>query len=527
MLSIRKATVQDAPAWIELLRAILGNDYPDRQIYDPSWAANQLGESEAETWVAEADGVLHCSLSFLAGSVESGNPVANVGRHLNQLESYENGAAAALLQGAVDIASRRKLLLVSRVIASETEQELLYEQAGFTCVGFQPYKHSHRQRQNALFYYRLGGLDLANRLPISESLPQVSSLARLVLGNLGLPAPLIARDGVTGYPISGDIQFAEGTRDDFEVWKLQATNANSGQEISGAYNLGIGYLRTLGSEAPAALFAVWQGRVTAGVLYHFDAIDRSVRLIDSFMLDDGSLGAVLNQTVKKAQELAAIYLELDAVVTAPRLLKTAEQIGFIPVAYLPGVYWRNGQYTDIIKMVKLNLVYSIENVVLSSQAKSVAQVIDQSFQDQKMGVAIINLLAGLPIFDGLGDGDLRKIARLFTQKLYRAGEKIFAKASSGNEAYVVMRGQVDIRIENGSTLAELGNGQIFGELAFLDGSPRTADAVAVQPSILLVIQRTAFNTLVQREPHLGMIVMRNIALELSNRLRKTNRVVAK
>ena len=61
-----------------------------------------------------------------------------------------------------------------------------------------------------------------------------------------------------------------------------------------------------------------------------------------------------------------------------------------------------------------------------------------------------------------------------------------------------------------------------GELAFLDGSPRAASAMANQASILLVIQRPAFLDIVQREPHLGMVIMRNIALELSSRLRRTN-----
>ena len=74
-------------------------------------------------------------------------------------------------------------------------------------------------------------------------------------------------------------------------------------------------------------------------------------------------------------------------------------------------------------------------------------------------------------------------------------------------------------------VAQFGTGQIFGELAFLDGTPRTAIAIASQASILLVIQRVAFNTLVQHEPHLGMVVMRNIALELSKRLRKSNELL--
>ena len=63
------------------------------------------------------------------------------------------------------------------------------------------------------------------------------------------------------------------------------------------------------------------------------------------------------------------------------------------------------------------------------------------------------------------------------------------------------------------------NGKIFGELAFLDGSPRNAFATASQPSILLVVQRSAFSDLVRREPTLGMVVMRNIAMDMAAKLR--------
>jgi CRP/FNR family transcriptional regulator, cyclic AMP receptor protein len=119
------------------------------------------------------------------------------------------------------------------------------------------------------------------------------------------------------------------------------------------------------------------------------------------------------------------------------------------------------------------------------------------------------------------------VARLFTQKLYRANEKVFDKGELGNEAYIVMRGQVDIFLDDhAAPVASLGSGTIIGEQAFLDGAPRNASGIATQPSILLVIRRPAFNALVHTEPHLGMAVMRNIALEVSNKLRKANAALA-
>jgi CRP-like cAMP-binding protein len=109
------------------------------------------------------------------------------------------------------------------------------------------------------------------------------------------------------------------------------------------------------------------------------------------------------------------------------------------------------------------------------------------------------------------------------QKLFRAGEFVFAKGDSSLEAYIVLRGKINIQLErDGPPIAQLSDGKIFGELAFLDGSPRNAFAAAAQPSILLVVQRSAFTDLARREPNLGMVVMRNIAMDLAAKLRNVN-----
>ena len=120
-----------------------------------------------------------------------------------------------------------------------------------------------------------------------------------------------------------------------------------------------------------------------------------------------------------------------------------------------------------------------------------------------------------------GEGASLNLTALW--KLFRPGEKVFGKDDAGNDAYVVMRGQIEIVLEeNTAPIATLGQGQVFGELSFLDGGKRGALAIAKQASILLVMQRPQFFELTQREPNLGLAVMRNIALELTVRLRRTN-----
>ena len=256
----------------------------------------------------------------------------------------------------------------------------------------------------------------------------------------------------------------------------------------------------------------------------FDPHDKCIRVLDCFTNDDISLGVVLQALVDAAHKnFSAAYVEADVLMTAPRLLKTAEHLGFVPVAYLPAFFLQNDRHYDVVKMVKLNMVYTRETANMTSSAAATVRIIDQNLQDQKVGIAVINLLKSLPIFVGLGDGELRKVARLFRQKLYKQGELVFKKGDSGEEAYIVMRGQVDILLEESpKPIASITNGQIFGELAFLDGSPRTARALSRLPTIMLVMEREEFAKLIQREPHLGMVVTRNIAQDLATKLRRAN-----
>ncbi|MBI4663041.1 MAG: cyclic nucleotide-binding domain-containing protein [Verrucomicrobia bacterium] len=525
---VRQGTMSDAAQYLELLKIALGDDYPDRQIYDPSWSAAQFGPaSDIETWIVEKSGRLGGSVSFLPPLLNNTNPIANLGRMFVRPESYADGTAEELLKKVTDLTVARKQHAVTRVPASDYAQQELFEKAGYACVGYQPFKHMNRVREGMLFYVRPTHPELLARLPLSDALPQIKELSEAVLANLKIPHPISIQDGTIGYPLQTEVACVDASIGDFERFREEAQTVSPTLDISGTFNMGFGYLRT-SSKAPFRSILARRGEmVTAGLAYNVDPFDRCVRLVSSFSRDDLSMGTLLREALKNSQEqLSAVYVEMDILVTGRRMLKTAEQLGFVPIAYLAEFFVRDGLYTDVVKMVKLNMVFSTDNSKFTPSARAIVEIIDRNFQDQKVGVAIVNLLSGLPIFEGLGDGELRKIARLFVQRLFRAGERIFSKGDSGKEAYVVMRGAVDILFEEGSKpIASIGNGQIFGELAFLDGAARGAIAVANQPSILLIIQRTAFNDLVHREPHLGTVVMRNIATELSNRLRRTNLAV--
>ena len=97
------------------------------------------------------------------------------------------------------------------------------------------------------------------------------------------------------------------------------------------------------------------------------------------------------------------------------------------------------------------------------------------------------------------------------------GQIIFSTGDPGHQMFIVRTGTVDIRI--GDTVIEtVGQGGIFGELALVDSSPRSATAIAGGDCTLVMVEQRSFNDLLRRVPGLGLEIMKVMA----NRLRRTS-----
>jgi CRP-like cAMP-binding protein len=103
---------------------------------------------------------------------------------------------------------------------------------------------------------------------------------------------------------------------------------------------------------------------------------------------------------------------------------------------------------------------------------------------------------------------------------FKAGEVIFRQGDAADELYIVKSGKVEIRLGNRllDTLPEL---SIFGEMALIDHSPRSATAVAATDATVVPVGEKQFLFLVSRTPHFALNVMQVLA----QRLRSANSVV--
>ena len=93
---------------------------------------------------------------------------------------------------------------------------------------------------------------------------------------------------------------------------------------------------------------------------------------------------------------------------------------------------------------------------------------------------------------------------------FSAGETIFTEGTTGREMYVVLEGSVEIRVGN-KTLDVTGPGEVFGEMALIDSSARSATAIAKDDCTLAIVDERQFLRMAERTPLFTLNVMQILA----------------
>jgi CRP-like cAMP-binding protein len=132
--------------------------------------------------------------------------------------------------------------------------------------------------------------------------------------------------------------------------------------------------------------------------------------------------------------------------------------------------------------------------------------------------SLVASLARIPFFAGLDADALERVAAGARTRRFRRGEVIFHLGDPGDGLFILIAGEVKISLpsETGdeAILATLGPGDVFGELALLDGAPRSATATARVAAETVVLPRDRFHALIAAEPAVRDALLASLAGEL-------------
>jgi uncharacterized membrane protein len=137
----------------------------------------------------------------------------------------------------------------------------------------------------------------------------------------------------------------------------------------------------------------------------------------------------------------------------------------------------------------------------------------------------LEALRSVPLFAALDDQAARALRDLVAARRVPACTRLFHKGDAGDAMYLIEGGRVRIHVQDADgddmTLAELGDGDFFGEMAILDGKPRSAHATVIEDADLGTISRDDFLGFVRMNPNVALKMMSAI----TDRLRRTDELL--
>lgn len=122
----------------------------------------------------------------------------------------------------------------------------------------------------------------------------------------------------------------------------------------------------------------------------------------------------------------------------------------------------------------------------------------------------LDLLRRVPLFASCGKREIERVGMLTDEIDLPKGRVLMRQGERGQEMFIIIEGAADVQ-RDGRSIARRGAGDFFGEIALLDGGPRTATVELTEDSRLLVIARRDFQSLLNELPEIRLQVLEALA----------------
>jgi GNAT superfamily N-acetyltransferase len=527
MIRVREATDSDAGGIGEIFRATYSDQYTYGEFYD----------EDALKRLIFGDG----TLLYVAEDTETGE-ILGVGSVLLEVGAYTDlvGEFARL---AVEPQARRrgigKLLLEHRVHEVRDRLHVGYMEArvvhpytlriarplGFAPVGFLPMKWQlgdRREHMALLVTYFQDALELRRNHP--RVVPEAVPLAEVALDNVGLVPDAIVDEDAPPYPTSQGYDVEELTAEGYSSLLRIERGRVRNREIFGPLRLQYGFFR-LSRQHSTYLIARERGRIVGAIGFTQQEVERTVRVFELISLHDHAVRVLLRELVQRcSSEWDVGYIEIDVSAYAPRMQRTLLELGFVPAAYVPALAFHDVERLDVVKMVRLLVPLDpwIEHVI--PPARELAELVITAFAQREVVPRIDEVADRIGLFAELSEEQRRRLAGICGYAVFDEGQTIFAEGDQSEKMYLVLSGEVDITL--GTLPRSLGlvrAGECLGEGAVLTGARHSATATGRTPVEAGMVTREALSALVRRRPDIGVVLYRNLARDVGEKLRRAAR----
>ncbi len=524
MIRVREAREEDVSEIREIFLAVYGADYPHHEVYDELWLKRSVFTDDALILVAEDPevGRVIGTASVLFDFGAHSDLVGEFGR-LAVHPDYRGRQVGKLLMEKRLEAIRNRLhmgLVVARTVHPYAQRISLAE--GFIPAGFLPLKHFFRHRESFALLARYFGDALALRRNHPRIIPEAYPLANLVMRHSPLAPDFIVDEDAAPYPAGGTYTIEQLQAEGYPALLRIERGRVRNREIFGPMRLDYGFFK-LQARQTSYFLARSEGHIVGAVGYTLDPVEHIVRVFELIALADDVVRFLLVEFERKCREEMGIqYIEIDVSAYAPRMQRTLLELNFLPVAYVPAMVFDQVERLDIVKMVRLDKLQDLGPLALVEPMQAVADVVMRGFAACVVAPRMAQAIKYIPLFAGMTGEQARRLAGACTVRAWRDGERLFAAHDPADRLYIVLEGRVVISGGTpGSTIGTVRTGEICGEVSLLSAKPHSATATAQGRVEAAELRQGDLAEVIRRRPDIGVIIYRNLAVGLGEKLLRT------
>ncbi len=524
MIQVREAEERDAGVIRDIFLATYGQDYTYPQFYDEKELKKMIFSDDTLLLVAEESDTREVigTASVILEVGAFSDLVGEFGRLAVLPDARQRGIGSMLMRERLDRVRQRLHVAVmeARITHPFTQQIALKH--GFAPVGFVPLKWPFGTRRESFAvmvqYFRKA---LAIRRNHPRIIPEAYRLAGGAMRNIGIDVDVIVDEDAAPYPHHSDLRVEELTTEGY--WGLLRIRRGRVQqrEIFGPLRLNYGFFRLRAKKSNYLL--AYEGDDLAGAIgFMLERYDDNARVFELIPVQDRAIHFLLRELERRCREEWGIKcIEIDVKADAPRMQRTLLELGFVPTAYLPALAFTEVERLDVIKMTRLLVPPVLGDLELISPTREIAALVIDSFTQRQVVPRIAEVAPGIGLFQGLSHEQTLRLAAECEYARFPAGSTIFREGERCEEMYVILAGEVCVKHESrGVELGSVSAGECLGEVALLTGADHSASAAAVRDVEAAVVPRARMFELVRRRPDIGVVLYRNVAHGLGDKLRR-------
>ena len=524
MINIRTAKECDVGQIRDVFVATYGADYAYPQYYDEQYLKKMVFSDDSILLVAE-DSDTGCIVGTASVIVEIGaftDLVGEFGRLAVHPKARRQGIGHLLMKGRIDRVGQRLHIGLVEARATHPFSQRIAIAHGFAPVGFLPLKLLVAQRENVALLARYFGDGLSLRRNHPRVIPETYPVAEMALENIGHTCDCVVDDAAAPYP-NHEYHLDEMTADGYSTLLRFERGRVRHREIVGPVRLHYGMFKLRASHSNY-LLAREKGHIVGAVGYTLDKVERAVRVFELVSLTDQPVRFLLKALLRGCRESpVADYVEVDVNAGVPRMQRTLLELGFVPAAYVPAMVFHNVERLDVVKMVHLFVPVDLGNACLVERVAPFAALVVRDMARQQVLPQVAEMLPRIQLFEGLSEEQGTRLAAICQLRNYSAGDQVFAAEQVASNVYLIKHGTAKVCLpKSKEPIATVHQGECIGEISLLRDNDHTATVTATTNLEVAVMPSRELLDLIRRRPDIGVVIYRNLAAGLGDKLRRIN-----